>query len=175
MAPLCSEFRKNAFLAAGHQVGPKLRLRHTTKAVVQEPPKKDVRKPRPENVGLDKKGAFFVDHTCIGELPISRRRSKITILLSNESCSIYAAIAFNSSPPCTALNTSMGPSNAWATGSGISRLTASCIAVFPDCDTCRYMAPEFFKRKNSQSAVLTQPQTQEERLQAFQALLSCPT
>ncbi|BDA50908.1 hypothetical protein COCOBI_17-1270 [Coccomyxa sp. Obi] len=109
MAPLCLESRKNVFQAAGHQVGPKLRLRHTTKAVVQEPPKKDVRKPRSENVGLDKKGAFFVDHTCI------------------------------------------------------------------DCDTCRYMAPDFFKRKNSQSAVLTQPQTQEERFQAFQALLSCPT
>ncbi|EIE27165.1 Metallo-hydrolase/oxidoreductase [Coccomyxa subellipsoidea C-169] len=78
-------------------------------AVVQEPPKKDVRKPRSENVGLDQTGAFFVDHTCI------------------------------------------------------------------DCDTCRYMAPDFFKRKNSQSAVLAQPETKEQRLQAFQALLSCPT
>lgn len=43
------------------------RMQHLrVQAVVQEPPKKDVRKPRAENVGLDHKGAFFVDHTCIG-------------------------------------------------------------------------------------------------------------
>lgn len=44
-----------------------------------------------------------------------------------------------------------------------------------DCDTCRYMAPSFFKRANHQSAVLEQPRTAEERIEAFQALLSCPT
>ena len=41
-------------------------------AVVQDPPKKDVRKPRSENVGLDQTGAFFVDHTCIGALNLGR-------------------------------------------------------------------------------------------------------
>ena len=40
---------------------------------------------------------------------------------------------------------------------------------------CRWIAPEFYKRKNMQSAVLHQPQTEEERIQAFRALLSCPT
>jgi hypothetical protein len=37
------------------------------------------------------------------------------------------------------------------------------------------MAPEIYKRKNQQSAVLAQPQTEQQRLLAFQALLSCPT
>ncbi|CAK0771378.1 hypothetical protein CVIRNUC_003855 [Coccomyxa viridis] len=78
-------------------------------ATIQEPPvsKKDLRKPRDENV--DAANGFFVDHTCI------------------------------------------------------------------DCDTCRWIAPEFYKRKNMQSAVLHQPQTEEERMEAFRALLSCPT
>ena len=40
---------------------------------------------------------------------------------------------------------------------------------------CRWIAPEFYKRKNMQSAVLHQPQTEEERIEAFRALLSCPT
>ena len=44
-----------------------------------------------------------------------------------------------------------------------------------DCDTCRWMAPEFFKRMDMQSAVLRQPETEEERIEAFRALLSCPT
>ncbi|KAK9838315.1 hypothetical protein WJX81_004110 [Elliptochloris bilobata] len=44
-----------------------------------------------------------------------------------------------------------------------------------DCDTCRWMAPDFFKRANEQSAVLAQPQTDEERLEAYKALLACPT
>jgi glyoxylase-like metal-dependent hydrolase (beta-lactamase superfamily II)/ferredoxin len=47
----------------------------------------------------------------------------------------------------------------------------SCI----DCDTCRWMAPAIFDRQNSQSAVHHQPIDQTERLQAMQALLSCPT
>lgn len=69
--------------------------------------KKELRKPRDENIGAEK--GFFVDHTCI------------------------------------------------------------------DCDTCRWMAPEFYKRKNQQSAVVRQPETEEERIEAFRALLSCPT
>ena len=48
-------------------------------------------------------------------------------------------------------------------------------SVFADCDTCRWMAPDFFKRANEQSAVLAQPQTDEERLEAYKALLACPT
>lgn len=47
--------------------------------------------------------------------------------------------------------------------------------VAPDCDTCRWMAPDFFKRANEQSAVLAQPQTDEERQEAYRALLACPT
>lgn len=44
-----------------------------------------------------------------------------------------------------------------------------------DCDTCRWMAPEVFARVGSMSAVFKQPEGQEERLKALQALLACPT
>ncbi|XP_042057348.1 uncharacterized protein LOC121801937 isoform X1 [Salvia splendens] len=44
-----------------------------------------------------------------------------------------------------------------------------------DCDTCRWMAPEIFKRQDGMSAVLQQPTCHEERTRALQALLSCPT
>ncbi|MEA5510754.1 MBL fold metallo-hydrolase [Crocosphaera sp. UHCC 0190] len=44
-----------------------------------------------------------------------------------------------------------------------------------DCDTCRWMAPEVFHRDNNQSAVYHQPTNKNEELEAFQALLSCPT
>eukprot|EP00884_Botryococcus_braunii_P021475 jgi/Botrbrau1/8010/Bobra.384_2s0032.1 len=44
-----------------------------------------------------------------------------------------------------------------------------------DCDTCRWMAPDVFGRVGDQSAVVAQPSTSEGRVQALQALLSCPT
>ncbi|KAG0556034.1 hypothetical protein KC19_11G020300 [Ceratodon purpureus] len=44
-----------------------------------------------------------------------------------------------------------------------------------DCDTCRWMAPTVFKNIHPQTAVYHQPESPEERLQALQALLSCPT
>ena len=44
-----------------------------------------------------------------------------------------------------------------------------------DCDTCRWMAPEIYKRAGEQSAVHHQPVNEKERLRAMQALLSCPT
>jgi len=44
-----------------------------------------------------------------------------------------------------------------------------------DCQTCRWMAPEVFKRVDGQAAVAAQPSSQEERTKALQALLSCPT
>jgi glyoxylase-like metal-dependent hydrolase (beta-lactamase superfamily II)/ferredoxin len=47
----------------------------------------------------------------------------------------------------------------------------SCI----DCDTCRWMAPTTFDRVGEMSAVYHQPASPVERLQAMQALLSCPT
>jgi glyoxylase-like metal-dependent hydrolase (beta-lactamase superfamily II)/ferredoxin len=47
----------------------------------------------------------------------------------------------------------------------------SCI----DCDTCRWMAPTVFDRQGEMSAVYHQPIDPTERLQAMQALLSCPT
>lgn len=37
------------------------------------------------------------------------------------------------------------------------------------------MAPKFYKRVSEQSAVLAQPETDEERLEANKALLACPT
>ena len=48
---------------------------------------------------------------------------------------------------------------------------SSCI----DCDTCRWMAPDVFTRKDGQSAVFHQPKTDAERLAALQAVLACPT
>ena len=48
---------------------------------------------------------------------------------------------------------------------------SSCI----DCDTCRWVAPDVFNRQSSMSAVYHQPQTESERVEAMQALLSCPT
>ncbi|KAK8542236.1 hypothetical protein V6N13_137189 [Hibiscus sabdariffa] len=44
-----------------------------------------------------------------------------------------------------------------------------------DCDTCRWMAPQVFTRVGEMSAVYKQPTCKEDRLQALQALLSCPT
>ena len=44
-----------------------------------------------------------------------------------------------------------------------------------DCDTCRWMAPTVFDRFGEMSAVYHQPLGADERLQAMQALLSCPT
>lgn len=44
-----------------------------------------------------------------------------------------------------------------------------------DCDTCRWMSPKIFRRQGEKSAVYYQPTNQKERLEAMQALLSCPT
>ncbi len=44
-----------------------------------------------------------------------------------------------------------------------------------DCDTCRWMAPTVFESVGEMSAVYHQPENARERLQALQALLSCPT
>lgn len=44
-----------------------------------------------------------------------------------------------------------------------------------DCDTCRWMAPAVFHQEGEMSAVYHQPTDGEERLQAMQALLACPT
>ena len=55
--------------------------------------------------------------------------------------------------------------------SGDFYVDATCI----DCDTCRWMAPSVFSQAGDQSAVHHQPATEFERLQAMQALLSCPT
>ncbi len=44
-----------------------------------------------------------------------------------------------------------------------------------DCDTCRWMSPKVFHRSGEKSAVYYQPTNEAERLEAMQALLSCPT
>ncbi|XP_072966460.1 uncharacterized protein [Typha angustifolia] len=44
-----------------------------------------------------------------------------------------------------------------------------------DCDTCRWMAPEIFTSVDGKSAVTRQPSSEEEKIKALQALLSCPT
>ncbi len=48
---------------------------------------------------------------------------------------------------------------------------SSCI----DCDTCRWMTPEVFRREDGQSAVYHQPQTEAQKARSLQALLACPT
>jgi len=55
--------------------------------------------------------------------------------------------------------------------SGDFYVDSTCI----DCDTCRWMAPAVFKDIGDQSAVYHQPDSEQERLQAMQALLACPT
>lgn len=44
-----------------------------------------------------------------------------------------------------------------------------------DCDACREIAPGSFARVGEQSAVVRQPRTEDERVRAAMALLSCPT
>ncbi|XP_073146040.1 uncharacterized protein [Henckelia pumila] len=44
-----------------------------------------------------------------------------------------------------------------------------------NCDVCRWMAPETFRRSDGKSAVFQQPTCGERRTKALQALLSCPT
>jgi glyoxylase-like metal-dependent hydrolase (beta-lactamase superfamily II)/ferredoxin len=48
---------------------------------------------------------------------------------------------------------------------------ATCI----DCDTCRWMAPEVFDRREAQSRVHRQPRDANETESALRALLACPT
>jgi glyoxylase-like metal-dependent hydrolase (beta-lactamase superfamily II)/ferredoxin len=55
--------------------------------------------------------------------------------------------------------------------SGDFYVDSTCI----DCDTCRWMTPEVFRRDRGLSAVFHQPVAPEERLRAMQALLACPT
>ena len=45
--------------------------------------KKELRKPRSENVGAEK--GFFVDHTCIGKVLNRLRRHWVTLLLESLS------------------------------------------------------------------------------------------
>lgn len=54
---------------------------------------------------------------------------------------------------------------------GAFYVDSSCI----DCDACRSMAPEFYADIGDQSAVTRQPATRDEKLLAYQALLTCPT
>ena len=44
-----------------------------------------------------------------------------------------------------------------------------------DCDTCRWMAPDTFLRREGQASVARQPATLDELRAAERALLSCPT
>ncbi|MDD9898192.1 MAG: MBL fold metallo-hydrolase [Candidatus Melainabacteria bacterium] len=44
-----------------------------------------------------------------------------------------------------------------------------------DCDTCRWMAPSIYDYINGKSAVIKEATTEQEQVQAMQALISCPT
>src|SRR5436190_1809662 len=48
---------------------------------------------------------------------------------------------------------------------------ATCI----DCDTCRWMAPATFTRREEQASVHAQPASEAETFRALQALTACPT
>jgi hypothetical protein len=43
-----------------------------------------------------------------------------------------------------------------------------------DCDVCRWMSPSTFLRKGLQSAVVSQPETNSEKLAAYGAMVCCP-
>ena len=43
-----------------------------------------------------------------------------------------------------------------------------------DCDTCRQLAPASFEEAGEYSAVTRQPVTEQETMQAYQALVACP-
>jgi ferredoxin len=47
----------------------------------------------------------------------------------------------------------------------------SCI----DCDTCRWMSPKTFSRIGIKSAVTAQPEDEAQKLQAYAAMVACPT
>ena len=55
--------------------------------------------------------------------------------------------------------------------SGNFDVDSSCI----DCDTCRWMSPTVFHKAGNKSAVYHQPTETTEILEAYEALLSCPT
>ncbi len=44
-----------------------------------------------------------------------------------------------------------------------------------DCDTCRWMLPAVYDRVNGKSAVVHQPRTDAEELEALKAVVACPT
>lgn len=46
----------------------------------------------------------------------------------------------------------------------------SCI----DCDVCRWMCPSTFSRKGIKAAVHAQPDTEEDKVQAYTAMIACP-
>ena len=53
----------------------------------------------------------------------------------------------------------------------IFMLYCSCI----NCDTCRWIPPNIYRQEGSKSVVYHQPSNLEERTQALEALLACPT
>jgi glyoxylase-like metal-dependent hydrolase (beta-lactamase superfamily II)/ferredoxin len=58
-----------------------------------------------------------------------------------------------------------------ANASGNFFVDATCI----NCDTCRQLAPLSFQEVGEHSAVVAQPESDEELRRAYQALLACPT
>jgi ferredoxin len=50
-------------------------------------------------------------------------------------------------------------------------VTEQCV----DCDVCRWMCPKVFEKKNFFTTVERQPETTEEKIAAYQALVTCPT
>jgi hypothetical protein len=89
--PLTSTFLSGQGLIAGSTTAVKSKssprlCRQRISAAIQEPPvsKKDLRKPRTENVGADK--GFYVDHTCIGEQAVAICISRLERGLASRLC-----------------------------------------------------------------------------------------
>ena len=53
---------------------------------------------------------------------------------------------------------------------GVFFVDNSCI----DCDVCRWMCPNIFDRKGIKSAVYHQPDNENDKLQAYAAMIACP-
>ncbi|KQK02123.1 uncharacterized protein LOC100829301 [Brachypodium distachyon] len=83
------------------------------------------------------------------------------------AASLVRATAASSSPPAALDHRRRRRQNV----SGEFFVDERCI----DCSTCRWMAPEVFKRVDGLSAVAAQPSSGDDRTKALQALLSCPT
>jgi len=95
-------------------------------------------------------------------------------------CFLSTATAFRASSPLYRISSSNSNSPLLAVAPFKERrkqnvpgnlfVDESCI----DCDICRWMCPSTFARKGLGSVVTTQPKTDEQKIQAYAAMITCP-